>query len=44
MLSLRSMDGDLLDETMRKVLGLTAPDELVIPAAELEKYLEMSGS
>ncbi len=44
MLSLRSMDSDLLDETMRKVLGLTAPDELVIPATELEKYLEMVGS
>ena len=39
MLSLRSMNHDLLDETARRVLGFAQPNEFVITEQELERYL-----
>ena len=39
LLSLRTLDQDMLDESARRVLGYAAPDEVVISVNELEKLL-----
>lgn len=40
LLSARSLDADMLDESARRVLGYAAPGEYAIPASDLDTLVE----
>lgn len=44
LLSLRTLDQDMLDESVRRILGYAAPDEVVISANELEKLIRQKAN